>query len=97
MFKKSDYVYGEIFRDGKRVCEITGNYVGYLDFDGVRYWDYREGEVVHTPIEHSASCIPSDARNRTDGIYLKTRPVEEAQEEKERLENIQRNDKKLRA
>jgi len=79
------------------VCEIKGNYVGFLDFDDVRYWDYREKASLNYPIVPlAAPFLPSDARNRTDAIYLVNNPVEEAQAEKERLEEIQRNDRKLR-
>ena len=89
MFKKQDYVWGEIKQADKKVCEITGNYVGHLDFDEVRYWDYREIESVHYPICSLAEpYLPSDSRNRTDAQYLISRPVEEAQAEKERLEDI---------
>ena len=89
MFKKQDYVWGEIKKAGKKVCEITGNYVGHLDFDEVRYWDYREKESLNFPIIPLAdSYLPSDARNRTDAQFLVSRPVEEAQAEKERLEDI---------
>lgn len=86
MFKKQDYLWGEIKRDGKRVCEITGNYVGFVDFDSVRYWDYRELERIHHPVEGAAGHLSSDARSRTDSIFLRTRTVEEAQAEKVRLE-----------
>lgn len=79
MFKKQDYVWGEIKQGGKKVCEITGNYTGYLDFDEVRYWDYREKDSVHFPIVPlAAPYLPSDARCRTDAEFLITRPVEEA-------------------
>lgn len=29
-------------QNGKLICRIKGNYMGYVDFDGVRYWDARE-------------------------------------------------------
>ena len=42
MFKKQDYCWGEIKVGGGKVeSVIEGNYVGYLNFDGVRYWDFR--------------------------------------------------------
>ena len=41
MFSKQDFVWGEMHQNGKKLCEVTGNYVGYLDFGGVRYWDVR--------------------------------------------------------
>lgn len=88
MFKKQDYIWGEIKKDGERVSEITGNYCGFVDFDNKRYWDYREKDKVDFSMQDVDHYLPSDARNRSDGIFLRTRPVEEAQAEKERLENI---------
>jgi len=87
IFKKQDYIWGEIKKDGKKVCEITGNYCGFLNFDNVRYWDYREKDKIHFPIEATEGCLESDARRRSDSCYLLTKPVDEAQAEKERLEN----------
>lgn len=99
-FSKQDYCWGEIKRgDGTRISEIKGTYVGYLDFDGVRYWDYREKMRVHTEVDYVApdeETLPSQASKRTDGIFLLEKTVEEAQEEKERLEELQRSDRKLR-
>ena len=40
--------------------------------------------------------LPSDSIKRTDRLFLEERTVDEAQEEKERLENLQRHDRKLR-
>ena len=40
--KTQDYFSGEIFKDEISVCEISGNYMGYVDFDGERYWDLRD-------------------------------------------------------
>jgi hypothetical protein len=37
-----DYLEGQIEKNGKVICKISGNYMGYLDFDGQRYWDIRE-------------------------------------------------------
>ena len=42
--KKQDFFCGEIEVNGKKVCEIVGNYSGYIDIDGVRYWDIRDDE-----------------------------------------------------
>ena len=41
-YGKQDYMAGKIVQDGKVVSEMKGNYMGYMDFDGVRYWDVRE-------------------------------------------------------
>ena len=45
--RAQDYLYGHIEKDGEKVCEITGNYMGYIDFDKVRYWDRRDQEHIH--------------------------------------------------
>lgn len=96
-FSKQDYVWGEIFKDDKKVCEIEGNYMGYLDFDKKRYWDFREGDKINFPEPfEDPNSLPSQSSKRLDGRVFLSRPVEEAQAEKERLENLQRHDRKLR-
>ena len=90
-------MWGEIHKDGKKVCTVEGNYVGYLDFDEVRYWDVREKETIYYPIAgEEPNPLPSHAGKRTDGRYFISLTVDEAQAEKERLENLQRHDRKLR-
>ena len=27
---------------GRKVSEVHGNYLGFMDFDGKRYWDMRD-------------------------------------------------------
>ncbi len=90
-------MWGEILKDGKRISEITGNYLGYLDFDNVRYWDGRAKDQVYVEMAGEATdALPSQGSKRTDGRFYLSYSIEEAQAEKERLENIQRNDRKLR-
>lgn len=96
-FKKQDYTWGEIKQNGTRVSEVFANYNGWMDFDGVRYWDVREKDDVYFEIAGEVpDCLPSQASRRTDGLTLLNCPIDQAQAEKERLENIQRNDRKLR-
>ena len=40
--KPKDYFQGEIYHKGVLVSKLYGNQMGYIDFDGVRYWDVRE-------------------------------------------------------
>jgi hypothetical protein len=40
--KPKDYFRGEIIKEGEVVSKMYGNYMGYIDFDGVRYWDVRD-------------------------------------------------------
>lgn len=75
---------------------MAGNYTGFLDFDGVRYWDIRDTSTYFELAGEMPNSLPSQASKRTDGRFLISRTVEEAQTEKERLENMQRSDRKLR-
>lgn len=40
--KPSDYIDGDIMFKNKSVAKLYGSYMGFLEFDGVRYWDARE-------------------------------------------------------
>ena len=71
--------------------------MGFIDFDGIRYWDIREKESVWFPIEKKGeSSLPSDSSRRRDAIVLATGDIKAAQVVKEEMENLQRNDRKLR-
>ena len=96
--KTQDYFDGEIKVNGERVSKISGNYMGYMDFDGVRFWDARTcADKVWFPISAMGeSALPSDSLKRIDSVYLNTRPMDEAQQAKEDLEALQRNDRKMR-
>lgn len=91
--RPSDYFAGIVFRDGIPVARLNGSYLGYIDFDGRRYWDARYMQPF--PIQFE-TVIPSDADYREDLLLLRSGRVDAAQRAKEHLENIQRNDRKLR-
>ena len=59
-----------------------------------RYWELRSEQP--DTWQPGASPLPSDSRFRKDLVILKTGDVAESQVWKEQLENMQRNDKKLR-
>jgi hypothetical protein len=80
---------------GKKVVSVlTGSYMSHIDFDGVRYWDIRE----HFPISliEYEKNLPSSSVYREDRRLLEEGNLEQAQKAKEIIENIQRNDRKLR-
>ncbi len=57
--KKSpkDYLIGEISKDGKVISEMRGNYMGWIEFDGVRYFDVREMQNYKpTPLQDTVTC-----------------------------------------
>ena len=75
-------------QDGKVVSEINGNYMGYLDFDGVRYWDVREIDKWYFKLKDwEADALPSDSSRRSDIVTLKTKNAALAQIEKDILES----------
>lgn len=85
------------------VTQIRGTYLGYIEFDGVRYWDLRETQVqsvegvsFEQQRGSDSFVLPSDCRLRKDSIDLRAERVEEAQTNKNALELRQRNDTALR-
>jgi len=92
--KPSDYIEGTIFVNGEPMSKITGTYLGWLEIDDKRYFDYRftqpfECKIVRSPLH-------SDFQYRPDKLLLALGHYDEAQKEKEQLEHIQRTDAKLR-
>jgi len=45
------------------LSELTGTYAGYIDFDGVRYWDFR---AIQPPQLEFPVVLPSDSEVRKD-------------------------------
>jgi len=72
---------------GQKVSTIFGNYMGFIDFDGVRYWDLRDSDdFMYFPIPFGKKALESDSTKRTDSVTLATGDVVQAQIEKENLE-----------
>lgn len=75
-----------------KVCkEITGTYMGYMDFDGDRLFDIRqlEDDLEHKslPLESvTPLCLQSDSRHRSDLQELHNGNTDAAQENKHLLE-----------
>ena len=82
-------------QEGQVVSKISGNYCGYVDFDGVRYFDIREVDAVYHKFKSAPSkeTLPSDSTKRKDAIQLLMNNVEQAQIEKEAIEALQRLDR----
>lgn len=72
--------------------------MGYIEFDGVRYWDQRETQLqeVQGLDPDKEFVLPSDSRHREDSVQLRQDNVEEAQTNKNFLEQRQRKDTALR-
>ena len=78
----------------KKVSKFIGTYCGFLDFDGIRYWDGRHLQGFKIRLQEKP--LESDFRNRPDLQALKNFKIEEAQIQKEKVEEAQRRDAKLR-
>ncbi len=83
-------------KDAKKnvLCTVEGEFTAYLDFDGVKYWQYSNSE--YPQLKRMKYTLRSDSTFRDDIIRLKRGNEEKAQKAKIKLEDIQRNDKKLR-
>jgi hypothetical protein len=76
------------------LSKIEGEWSRYLKFDGKDYW--RQGENKIADILKQDFILPSDSLYREDTILLKNGFEDLAQQAKTNLEEIQRNDKRLR-
>jgi len=78
------------------VCDISGTYLGFMDFSGLRYFDGRQSDTVTSAITSLPDLISSDSLFRLDSQTLEKDNIEEAQKVKEVIEQNQRADRKLR-
>ena len=76
------------------LSKATGTWCRNLMFDGKVYLNL--DEEVGCKLEYDNNMLPSDGNWREDLAYRRKRDITRAQTEKERLENFQRADKKLR-
>eukprot|EP00831_Metopus_contortus_P062125 TRINITY_DN54108_c0_g1_i2.p2 TRINITY_DN54108_c0_g1~~TRINITY_DN54108_c0_g1_i2.p2 ORF type:complete len:111 (+),score=9.67 TRINITY_DN54108_c0_g1_i2:163-495(+) len=76
------------------ISYIEGNWIDYVMIDGDNYWEIEM--PLPYPLTKKESPLPSDCRYREDLVALITSTEEESQKEKDRLEELQRNDRKLR-
>ena len=91
----SDYFEGTIKdKDGNVLSNFTGSYLSHIDFDGKRYWDIRHNiDIEEFPIKKQ---LKSSSIYREDSLLLYERKLDEAQDAKTVLEEIQRRDRRLR-
>ena len=96
--KEQDYVTGKICQYGQEIYSVFGNYNGYVEFNGERYWDIRDTKVFELIPSCGNDILPSDSRLRVDLNAVKKEPLDSSvpQDLKEQLENDQRRDATLR-
>jgi hypothetical protein len=77
------------------ICSGSGSWLSHLEIEGELYWRVTDSiEDAWIPVENKK--LDSDSTNRQDSKYIKEKNYDKAQKEKDLLENIQRNDAKLR-
>ena len=93
-FHKKDKYWEILKKDKEIICNVEGEYTNHLKFENVLYWEYQKD--AFPPIKRMAFTLPSDSTFRHDLIYFKQKDDDMSQLYKLKLEEIQRNDKKLR-
>ena len=96
--KIQDYIEGSISQYGQEIYTIKGNYNGFLEFNGKRYWDIRETKKFPIIPSGHLTTLPSDSRNRIDIMSLKveSKDSDTPQDNKDKLEDGQRYDAKVK-
>ncbi|KAL4469803.1 hypothetical protein ABPG72_022123 [Tetrahymena utriculariae] len=94
----TDYFTGTINRISDKtqiINNVKGSWLEYLEFDAKRYWDIQL--ITPANLLSTQDPLPSDCRFREDLVYLAKKDLDQSQDWKNKLEVIQRNDRKLRA
>ena len=73
---------------------VEGDWSKQISFDDTIFWTF--DTFMHYDLERQEATIPSDSTFREDLVALKAGNEEKAQENKVKLEEIQRKDKNLR-
>jgi len=77
------------------ICSGSGSWLSHVEIEGEVFWKITD-PIQDAWIENEALKLESDSRNRQDSRCIKARNFDQAQKEKDGLENRQRNDAKLR-
>jgi len=81
--------------DAEILSDVQGTWLGCIEFDNDRLWDWQEDYVSYEPqpVRHP---LPSDCRYRLDVQHLAAGDTVKAQDVKTELEEKQRHEAKLR-
>jgi hypothetical protein len=81
-------------KDAKNLCKIEGEWTNYVSFDDYKYWSVKDHEAL--PLAKTEYTLPSDSIFREDLNFFLKDDEENAQLMKEKMEERQRTDRKLR-
>jgi hypothetical protein len=93
-YDKKENSYKVTDKDKHILSTIEGEFTQMVKFDGQAYWKYDNDG--YPPMRRMAFTLPSDSTFREDLIWLKNGDEDASQRYKVKLEEIQRNDRKLR-
>lgn len=79
----------------KKLCDIDGEFMSHINFDGTCYWKF--GEKPFPPIKRDTFTLPSDSGYREDLILFKDNELGLSQKFKLFMEENQRRDNILRS
>jgi len=89
--------YAEVNESAKvLLVKGSGSWLSHIELDGEVFWRQNDEIGQEGWVEKEGTSLVSDSKNRLDSKYIKEKNFEQAQKEKDLLENIQRNDVKLR-
>jgi hypothetical protein len=78
------------------ICKGSGSWLSHLQINGDLYWKVDASVDDIWLGEDESKKLPSDSKYRVDSKYIREKDFNQAQKEKEDLENLQRLDSKLR-
>jgi len=78
----------------EKLDDIEGSWLTHVTIGPIKYWTF--GVDIPSQLNKLHNPLPSDTTYRPDVLHLKVNDEKTAQKEKERLEEVQRKDKKLR-
>lgn len=81
-------------KGAKEISIIKGEWTDHLIIDEKEYWKIKEFSLI--PIFRKKNTLPSDSHFRKDLLALLENDETKAQRFKEEIEELQRNDRKLR-
>jgi hypothetical protein len=77
------------------ICSGSGSWLSHLELEGELLWKVTDSiEDAWIPVEDKK--LDSDSTHRQDCKYIKLKSYDQAQKEKDQLEDLQRRDAKLR-
>ena len=85
----------KLINESDSICKIDGEWTGFMRFNDFKYFQY--GEYTAVELYKMNFILPSDSSYREDLNYFIKDDEENAQKAKEKMEELQREDRKLRA